>query len=544
MATLTIGDVTVIVEPSGPSAEDVQRVRAAIEQNGQLREMVGASNVRVLEVGFPDTGDKARRRAPGGPRFRATLYDYTEQRTIVIDGTAADPSRWEFTELATQPPPTEEEFADAVGMLGGNAEFGERLRDGSVVATKPMPPVLTEDMEDGRRRRFIGVQLLGNGGRRTVEILGVDPATGQTLRFPERAPHRSHPGNTGTCGAPTGAFEPTVPKGTPGEVAVTIKHRNRTIWTFNAVRPAASSGTNGSGIELRSVNYRGKRLLSRGHVPILNVKYDQDACGPYRDWQFEEGRINAVGTDVGTTGFRLCSQPAETIVNTGSNSGSFLGTGIYIQGTEVVLVSEMEAGWYRYVSEWRFDVQGVLRPRFAFAAVENSCVCNVHYHHVYWRLDLDIIDAGGNRVEEFNDPPLSGGSNWRTARFEVRRARNPSRKRKWRVRNVARGAAVEIRPGAEDGLAGGMPDAPFGRGDVWLLKYRAGEVDDGVQAIGPPFEAGINQWLNGERINGADVVVWYAGHFSHDLTHDEPALHGHILGPDIKVTDWPGAPVI
>ena len=52
------------------------------------------------------------------------------------------------------------------------------------------------------------------------------------------------------------------------------------------------------------MHYRGKRVLRRAHVPILNVKYDRDRCGPFRDWQYEEGKIEAQGTDV-APGFRL-----------------------------------------------------------------------------------------------------------------------------------------------------------------------------------------------------------------------------------------------
>ena len=36
----------------------------------------------------------------------------------------------------------------------------------------------------------------------------------------------------------------------------------QTLWRFLAVRPAASSGTNGSGIELRYVDYKGKRCCT------------------------------------------------------------------------------------------------------------------------------------------------------------------------------------------------------------------------------------------------------------------------------------------
>jgi hypothetical protein len=222
-----------------------------------------------------------------------------------------------------------------------------------------------------------------------------------------------------------------------------------TIWRFLAVRPAASSGTNGSGIELRYVDYRGKRVLFRAHVPILNVKYDRDACGPYRDWQNQESMIQANGTDV-APGFRLSSAPAGTILTTGSDTGNYLGVAVYVEGQEVVLVSEMEAGWYRYVSEWRLHTDGTIRPRFGFSAVQSSCVCNVHHHHVYWRLDFDIRTPGNNLVREFNNPPLSGGLHWHNKNFEIRRPRDPGRQRKWRVENTSTNEAYDVVPGPND----------------------------------------------------------------------------------------------
>ena len=100
------------------------------------------------------------------------------------------------------------------------------------------------------------------------------------------------------------------------------------------------------------------------------------------------------------------------------------------------------------------------------------------------------------------------------------------------------GAGYEIHPRPEDGVATQMPDAPFGRGDVWILRYHSNEIDDGSVAIGPPYEADIDRWLTGESVHDADVVVWYAGHFTHDLAHEDPATHGHVVGPDLKPVNW------
>jgi hypothetical protein len=331
----------------------------------------------------------------------------------------------------------------------------------------------------------------------------------------------------------------------PGMVKITVSKAGKTLWTLDAVRPASSSGTRGSGVELRLVNYKGKRVLYRGHVPILTVRYDNDACGPYRDWQNEEGAIVAPdGTDIGTTGFRLCNSPAKTMLDTGSDQGDHLGPAIYIDGEDVVIVSEMEAGWYRYISEWRLHSDGTIQPRFGFSAVSNSCVCHAHHHHAYWRLDFDIETAGNNLVEEFDRklwiPPQPSGT-WTPLEYETKRVRFPIFARKWRVRNATTNAAYEIIPGATDGAA----DSAFGVGDFWAVRYRSDEIDDGVNITRDPnldaasnaskLLAHIDNFVTGESIENTDVVVWYAAHFTHDFHENEV---GHIVGPILKPSNW------
>ncbi len=135
---------------------------------------------------------------------------------------------------------------------------------------------------------------------------------------------------------------------------------------------------------------------------------------------------------------------------------------VYEENGETILMSEMEAGWYRYMSQWRLTDDGIIKPRIGFAAVESSCVCTRHHHRVYWRFDFDIKSAGSNRVFEHNNPPLFGGTdNWRPLDFEVRRARNPARQRRWRVQNTQSNEAYLIVPGPNDGVARLSPDWSF-----------------------------------------------------------------------------------
>jgi len=44
----------------------------------------------------------------------------------------------------------------------------------------------------------------------------------------------------------------------------------------------------------------------------------------------------------------------------------------------------------------------------------------------------------------------------------------------------------------------------------------------------------LDAWLTGEAINGADVVVWYGAHFTHDISHEQHGHFGHIVGPDLR----------
>ena len=180
----------------------------------------------------------------------------------------------------------------------------------------------------------------------------------------------------------------------------------------------------------------------------------------------------------------------------------------------MVLVSELEAGWYRYVSRWRLHADGTIRPRFGFGAVENSCVCERHHHHAYWRLDFDIGGAGRDVVLEHNDPPLAGhDTSWHTLKHEIRRKRNAARKRRWRVRNQGTNEGYILVPGTDDGEADS-----YGVGDFWALRYRSGQLDDSAVATGT--RAHIDSFVNHESIVGTNVVVWYAAHFSHDVAHD------------------------
>jgi len=490
----------------GPDVGMIEQLRRTLVDHPRVQAVLGGARGRLLSLDFIEP-DIKEARPTSSSRYRATIYDYTNNRALLVEGLLGALDAVEVRESGLQPIPNDEEFSEAVQLIAQDEELGRLLRERRLQPYPPMPPLIDEELLDGTGERVLAVGLMPPtpDDLQGHEIIGVNLGRRSFMRFDSNAPTRAAAHNP-ICGPPS-AGQPTASKGTPGQVWVTVRQGSTTLWRFLAVRPAASSGTNGSGVELRYVDYLGKRVLYRAHVPILNVKYDGNACGPYLDWQYQEGMIKAIGADV-APGFRLCPTPATTILDTGDDTGNFLGVAIYVQGLEVVLVSEMHAGWYRYISQWRLHADGTIRPRFGFAAVASSCVCTAHHHHPYWRFDFDIATAGNNRVREFNNPPLVGQSNWHTKQYETQRARNPARHRKWRVENSVTGEACEIIPGPEDGVATSSPDWPFPQGDVWITRYRVSEIDTGVLATGPPYEANIGQFVTA---NPSTIRMWFSG---------------------------------
>src|SRR5919199_988090 len=404
-------DVQINIERVGPGPEVIDEVSQALSEHPSVQEHLGGTRNRLLSIELLNPVGAGKVDGLEPDRYRATYFDYDNDEVKLVTGSLDDiQGSTEVSDSGHQPLPTREEFEEAVEILGEDPDLGPAIREQRVKPQPAMPPLLTEaPRPDGRVERTLAVLLLSRSDEVPNEVVGVNMIARSVSRFPERAPSAALAADA-ACGLPNANQAPT-PRGYAGQYRVTITQGGTTLWNFLVFRPSYSLGTNGSGVTLREVDYRGKRVLYRAHVPILNVQYDGDACGPFRDWLFAESWIQATGTDV-APGIRRCPTPARTILDPPlTDTGNFRGVAIYREGQEVVVVSELEAGYYRYVSEWRLHDDGTIRPRFGFSAVQNDCVCNVHHHHVYWRFDFDIGTAENNVVSEYNSTPITPLSN-------------------------------------------------------------------------------------------------------------------------------------
>ncbi|CAN5872258.1 hypothetical protein BH24ACI1_BH24ACI1_23960 [soil metagenome] len=534
----------------GPTQEIVDAAKRRVERSAAVQNALKGAKYRILSFDYIDNSVEKSQPSTPPKRFRIVFYDYTNDRTLVAENDFAGTETITVSEEFFQPNSNDEEFNEAVRILTSDARFSSFLKGEQLRAFQPMPPVT---VLSGTRERLVNVGLGAQGDSAGNEVVSVSLRRGAVIRYDKGAPDTSK-AEPDACGIPA-APQGSTGRGVAGQYQLTISQGTTPLWEMLVIRPSSSSGTMGSGIELRDVKYRGKSVMKRGHAPVLNVEYTPSVCGPYRDWQYAEGFFDApaAGANDPAPGIRILAagQIAQTALDSGNDTGNFQGVAIYTQNDETVMVTEMNAGWYRYIMEWRFAGDGTIRPRYGFGATDNSCVCSVHNHHVYWRFDFDIVSPTNEvfqveRGRKFMLPITK----------ELTTLKNLQTKRSIIVQNSTSDEAYMLAPNETDGVADN-----YGRSDIWVLKYKnvnggnnvQNEIDDGWPSIGGTCTAtsgsciNIDKFINNESVLKEDVVVWYGAHFVHSDGENrlEPnrlnpsILSGsHVVGPDIRPIRW------
>jgi len=321
------------------------------------------------------------------------------------------------------------------------------------------------------------------------------------------------------------------------------------VWDFCFVKPGQSSGTNGSGLELTNVHYKGTLVLTQAHTPILNIKYVPNiaSCGGqnlcYRDWFFGDapfqcsptvaaGYCTATTTPAssdpqsfcpGSTACTVCQHP-------GFDAGAFTGVAVEDLGTSLKLTAQCAAGWYRYIPEWEFYPDGTLQARFVATSINNGCVAYTHDHHAYFRLDFDVNGGSVNSVDQV----LPGNVLQRATTERNYIDTSPARST-WRVTAPGSPYFVEITRNPEDGGAGDPAVVPndFPIADGWVLAYDASEISDYSNLLTCP--ANLNSFMNAQNVDGTDIVMWVRAAALHQ---GEPGGISHdcsMVGPTIRV---------
>src|SRR5918994_3683688 len=216
-------DLRVNIERVGPGPEVIYEVSQALSEHASVQEQLSETRSRLLSVELlnPVGADKADGLEPD--RYRATTYDYTNNRVILTTGSLNDiQGSMEVSQSGHQPLPTSEELKEAVEILLEDPDLGPKIREQRLKPQPAMPPLLTEATgPDGRIYRTLAVLLLSRSDEARNEIVGVNMIDRTVLRFPERAPSAAL-ASEATCGFPDAENQFPTPIGLPGQFPVTI----------------------------------------------------------------------------------------------------------------------------------------------------------------------------------------------------------------------------------------------------------------------------------------------------------------------------------
>lgn len=315
------------------------------------------------------------------------------------------------------------------------------------------------------------------------------------------------------------------------------------LWEFEVRRPARSSATRGSGLEMRNVRYRGRTVAARIHTPVISVEYDADGdeqCGCFRDFGNFEAPLELGPTTRRESCFAI-TQPgsvqAACDAGTGADVGDFRGVALEDFDDRLVVTSHLQAGWYRYKPTYVFHRDGRIETRFTFTSTPNYCTQFAHRHHVYWRFDLDIEGAADDRIRQTSAADPQGtvlADEQRLFRGEA------ALDRAWVVEDAVTGRGYRLQPGPGDFQ---LPTDAFADADGYALRFQTvspggapiiGEFDDGGgQCAFDPVGGGL---LNGEAILDTDLVLWYRAGYFHP---EDEAIACDEVGPTlVPVGDW------
>lgn len=296
------------------------------------------------------------------------------------------------------------------------------------------------------------------------------------------------------------------------------------IWEMCWLAPDDSAGPRGSGMELRKVYFKGHRVFTRAHAPMLFAEYKGGDGGDcYRDWKDDTSPLladTAVQRKLGvpvdppsaitscdrsqdpTQAYGTCPFSLSGYPNATANCNA--GFAIEDMGDHVVLTTQYRADWYMYASRWTFWSDGRIEPSFGFGNRNGTYNSVTHWHHNYWRLEFDIDGSvntvstnGVDQAVEFSDVRnASGGPN--------------GGPKTWEIRNSATGNGYKLIPGSADY---DVPANQSGRG-FHNVDFMATRQHDGEYGDNPNYELldckmDQNALVNSESMVGTNLALYY-----------------------------------
>ncbi|MGB5326391.1 MAG: hypothetical protein WBN40_13345 [Pseudomonadales bacterium] len=332
------------------------------------------------------------------------------------------------------------------------------------------------------------------------------------------------------------------------------------------------------GIVLQEVSYKApahtlRSVLKEASLAQVNVAYDDGSPGKRLVTDTANGA--GFGANIRTLlpsdcpGGNLRADNGNNVLCTRvvPRGYAFKSYSIVQQGNLLTLESRATIGPHSYIVRWNFYDDGTIEPRIGMSGdlpligsnanhgwlLDQSNRVGVGFNTSYFfRLDFDLASTGNNEsVEEFTVTPsanrLEKSLSVAKITSESARVVSPDLKRSWRVRENSGGVtnsdgrpiSYHLEPLHTAHRYTGTNLEAWAQNDFWVTRYNPCErfVVDNPTAGGCASD--IDGFLNGENIDGADVVLWYKINYHHlPRSEDEPEIQMHWDGFFILPRDW------
>ena len=235
------------------------------------------------------------------------------------------------------------------------------------------------------------------------------------------------------------------------------------------------------------------------------------------------------------------------------------------QGYLLNLFSVSIIGKQTYVVQWNFYDDGTIEPSVGTTGevewvgtnsqygwpIDNSGRIGIGFTNNYWwRLDFDLGgDNANDAIQEMEAVPDSTRARKTMSltqlTTEIGRTVNPDTKRAWRVydKSIKNGDNHSISYQIEPLHTGNnylVPSAePWGNNDIYFTVNNSCELYVSHNPTTGGCGADLSTFVNGQSINGTDVVVWYSL-TRHELPRDEDEAYREIDWDSFLIVprDW------
>lgn len=235
-----------------------------------------------------------------------------------------------------------------------------------------------------------------------------------------------------------------------------------------------------------------------------------------------------------------------------------------LQGWQLSFWSIGSSGDYNYIAQWNFNDDGSIVPtmgaagklqrygvdeRYGWRTQAANRIPISHYHNYWFKLDFDIDGLGNDQAQEIQFNPADNNQRREISvepiLTETARDHDPNVQRSWRVIDTVTrngdGRPISYHIEALDSghQFNGPAYEPFTFHDIYITRAKACERYASHNPTTGGCASDASTFVNGEDVNGQDVVIWYGISYHHlPRDEDEGTMNVHWSSFTLSPRDW------